>query len=244
MMLPLLPTKGLWARGNDYYENVGGAVAFASLLGCDSIVLLGTVECTPAKLSAAFAAGLKVWVYRGPDSWLPSNWRETRDALKAICASDPRIAGYVANVERINAAPDAADQRDCWGKAPVSEVLALGNALNEDSQTLSVGFASFPAWTYYRTIGKAAPHVWGSPELYGLSLPPPSISNLLSWGERWREALTGGYVPSLAAWKRNAVEQQAYLNGLKSLPACIFWHEKPIPSGLILDAIRDFKPGT
>lgn len=237
--VPSLPTKGIFERGPQFYSRVaGGSIGFATSLRCDSIILHKQWY-SAEKLERALAAGLKVWVWSGPDSFYPSNFEATIEALRAICNSDHRINGYIANVERV-VAPSGHDPQDDWGSATPAHVARLGAMLHEDSLRFSVGLSSIPAWPHMRTIARMAPHVWGSPQLYGVISPaPPAV--LLQRGRPWERAFGQGYVPELAAWSRTAPEQRAYLEGMSSISHCIFWHAE-LPTNDTFAAIRDFQP--
>ncbi len=242
--VPSMPRKGIFERQASVYAHVeGGFVGYAVSLRCDSVILLLRLL-TPQKLAQAFAAGLKVWLYAGPDDWYTSNWSETRVEIKAACLGDHRINGYVANVERSapppTGIPEGRVRSDYWDRATDAQVAALAAALEEDAATLSVGFCSIPQWPHFTAVARLAPHVWGSPQLYGIHSPgtPPQ---LLARGRPW-QAVFPGYCPCLAAWARNAHEQRAYLQGMSSLPNIMFWHTQ-VATNDTFAALRDFVPG-
>lgn len=237
--MPSLPIKGFFERGHNYYRDYPeGSLGFAHAIRCDSIVLLERVF-TVEKLQRAHAMGLKCWVWAGPDSWRPNTWRETRARLKALCQAHPLLLGYVADAETWRPNPDPAPE---WADAPQSEVEAMADAFNEDSQSLSVIFTSFPSWARKAIIAQRARHVSGAPQLYGLRENTPP-ARLLAFGETWRRLFGGGYCAVLAAWDRTAPQQRAYLDGMRSLRNVLFWHED-LPTNDTLAAIRDFTPGS
>lgn len=241
--MPSVPHKSFFERTGQQYEHdeiEGGYVAFLVAMRCDSAIFHFRAY-RREKVREALQAGLKVWFYGGPDDWYPSNMHATRDAIKTILVNeDPRCSGYIANVERIDA-PRGRDQQDDWGSATDAQVAELAAMLHEDSQRWSVGFCSIPAWGRFRTIARLAPHVWGSPQLYGV-VSPGTPAELLSRGRAWAVAFCA-YAPCLAAWARTAPELRAYLDGMRSVPNALFWHTT-VPRGDSFDALRDFQPGT
>lgn len=240
--MPAVPHKSFFERTGRQYEQdhiPGGYVEFLVALRCDSALFYYRTV-TPEKIRKAIDAGLRVWLYGGPDDWYPSNMRATRDAIKAILVNgDPRMAGYIANVERVRA-PSGHDPQDDWGSATDEQVRELAAMLHEDSLRWSVGFCSIPAWPRFRMIAQQAPHVWGSPQLYGI-VSPGDPRELLARGRPW-EATFAGYAPCLAAWGRDATELRAYLSGMEAVPNALFWHTAT-PTGDAFAALRDFQPG-
>ena len=246
--MPSLPTKGFFERGPEFYRDYeGGSIGFARAIGCDSIILLERVF-SVEKLQRAHAAGLKCWVWAGPDSWRPSEWRETRGRLKTLCQTHPLLLGYVPDAETFRHNPDAPPE---WVDAPRSEVEAMADAFNEDSTTLSIIFTSFPSWGFKQIIAQRARHVSGAPQLYGnhsrahgdMTAPLTPPAQLLTMGRTWASLFGGGYCPVLAMWHRTAPEQRTYLDGMRSLRNVLFWHET-LPTNDTLAAVRDFVPGS
>jgi hypothetical protein len=221
---PSMPFKGIFERGGSY--PTGGFVQFALSLRCDSVIFLESIH-SAEKVTQALAAGLSVWFYGGPTSWNQTNFRNTRERMVELCATNHQIRGYVANPE------------EAWSGATPELVRELGSVLHEDSLRYSVGLASIPFMPNLLEIARMAPHVWGAPELYGIR-SPGTPAELLARGNRWRP-LFAGYCPCIAAWGRDAVEQREYLRGMSSLPRVMMWHNG-IPRGAVFAALRDFVP--
>lgn len=239
--MPAIPHKSFFERTGRQYERdhiEGGFVEMLVALRCDSAIFHFKAY-SREKVQRALAAGLRVWFYGGPDDWYPSNMQETRDAIVAILEREPQVAGYIANVERV-VAPSGHNPQDDWGSATVTQFDTLCRMLDADSRRWSVGFCSIPAWNRFRLLAQRCPHVWGSPQLYGV-ISPGSPRELLARGRPW-EVIFAGYAPCLAAWDRNAVELRAYLDGMAEVPNALFWMTE-VPSGDSFAALRDFQPG-
>lgn len=227
--MPVLPHKAVFERDPSYYPG-GDVLAWASSARLDGVFLHCRIRGHEDRGARAAAAGWPIWWYAGPDHWTPETWRATRLRCLELVGRGWGV-GYVCNAER---APLWAGHR--------SEVQALAAALDSDSRAgLSVGFASIPAWPNWRVIAHGARLVWGAPELYGI-VTPGTPAELLARGEPWRREFGGGYRPCLAAWNRSALEQRAYLAGMSGLEGGAFWHERPAPSGGVLDAIASWEP--
>ena len=230
MTLAVLPRKTFYERQPSGYERWGSVFGFAAAMGAESLLLNCALTGHEQRGAQAVAAGLPIWWWAGPDKWLPETWRQTRDRCVQLVAAGMGF-GYIANAER---APQ-------W-RGKTRELAEFVTVLDNDSRAgLSVGLSSFPTWPYWRNVAHGARLVWGSPQLYGI-VDPGTPAELLARGAPWAQEFGGGYAPSLAAWARSDDEQAAYLAGMRSVPAGLFWHGLPAPRPSIAAQLRAWEP--
>lgn len=222
-----LPRKAFFERQASGYP-ADDSIAYARILGCDSVALLAELA-DADKVARARAAGLRWWWWAGPDAWKPATWRNTHDRIVALL-STLGGEGYIADVETA----------DAWRGHDVQRAELVA-ALDRDSAAASVGFTSFPSWPWWREVAWGARRVWGCPQLYGIHSPAPPMQ-LRARGEPWRQAFGGGYCPALAAWGRTAPELAAYLGAFADMPGAVFWHSLPAPRGAELEVLRQWSP--
>lgn len=242
-MSALLPRKSFFERMPSSYRPTGpvellpawrrfsDSLGFAAAMGADSLILHCELTGAEERAELAVRNGVPVWWWAGPDSWKPQTWRATRARCLSLIARGLGL-GYVPDAET---APE-------WSGRTV-EVDDFAAALDADTRAgLSVIFTSHPHWPYWRRIAHRARLVAACPQLYGI-VNPGTPAELLERGEPWRREFGGGYVPALAMWARSEAEQRAYLEGMRSVPAAIFWHGIPAARGAVLDLVRAWTPG-
>lgn len=213
--------KGIYARQQSFYPNDDPA-AYALAMGCQFVALHdgGTSD---DNIRRGLDLGLSVFLWGGPDSWLPSNWQQT-------------LYGHIERVEQFGLEGFIADvERATVWRGNEGEVHELAATLGSAAQAYrSVGFTSFPSWPWMQDVAAiAAPAgVWGSPQLYGI-LDPGTPVELLNRGARWVQAFgPNGMTPSLAAWRRTPEDQAEYLEAFRGERGAIFW-QAPTRSGQI-----------
>lgn len=225
--------KGIYARDPDYYPDRDPS-QYAYNMGCQFVALHDSAS-SDDDLRRAQALGLKVYLWEGPDSWLPENWQET------LYSHSERVArfdleGFIADVERQNV----------W-RNHEAEIFELAGTLGSAASAYrSVGFTSFPSWKWTDDVAAiAGPKLWGSPQLYGI-LEPASPARLLERGAKWHEIFTE-VLPSLAAWRRTPAEQAEYLEAFRNERGGIFWQApthggqiQPWPGTAGFDVLRDW----
>jgi hypothetical protein len=229
------PTKALYEIGSAFYPN-RDSISYSVGLGCDSIIMLNQLA-TDEHINRALAASLKIWLYKGggETSWGPAAWRGTSESMSAKLTAHPRISGVVV------------DQEEGWaGLGHLEEHAALEAWMNLKSETCSVIYTSYPDFRHWRRVAANCRRVTGSPQLYGIR-SPATVDVLRGRGQTWREAFGGGYIPSLAAWRRTGPEQAAYLDGFRDMPGAMFWmaagQSVPAVGSPVYEAIRNFRPG-
>lgn len=224
--------KGIYTREPGLYPN-GDPVGYARALGCDFVVLLNGAGVEQIARRAK-DVGLRVWLYTTPEGWSRDNWPDTFSTqLERVVRLG--LDGLVADVEN----EDWIGQRD--------EIQSLAESLDYASRhELSIGLTSYPQWSPFEQVAAIAPLVWGSPQIYGIQ-EPGSNDELHRRAAPWRYSFAD-VVLSLAAYGRNAAEQQSYLKGFTDEPAAIFWQSRttdmrilPHPGTELFNVIRDFR---
>jgi len=107
-----------------------------------------------SRVAALRAAGVRdIYVWDHPRSWRPETWRDGLARMTAF-ARMHRLAGVIADAE------------SGWESADEADAIELGRALQLTASEFDVGFTSYPGFRFVRTIGRAAPSVWGAVQIY------------------------------------------------------------------------------
>ena len=209
---------GLYDRGNESVyrgdDRGNGAAGYAASLGCSWIAVNASGRDRDKVVREARQMGLDVALWTYPDTWKPANWRAT-------------LAHIVGEARRLGAAWIIVDQETAsdWRSAGPEERAALAHAMAEvRRQGLGVIWTSFPTWPWWREVAAIAgpAGVVGSPQVYGV-ISPGSNAELRRRLDSWRDAGWHDVFPSLAAWKRGAQPQAAYLAAFTGERAGCLW---------------------
>ncbi len=191
-----------------------------------------------AQVGRARALGGSVWLWSGPDSWRPENWRATLANIVAEC-QQKSCAGFIADPE--NGWPDLSRAR------LAAEMAAFGAALGAASRETRVGVTSYPTLPGLETLASnAGMGVWGSPQMYGRT--STDRATMHSWYARWTAAFGPlRVIPSIAGWVSSDkidtdAEFRAYLAALPKAPGAIVWPAGELPAH-IMAALADYNPG-
>lgn len=206
------------------------------------VAINGIRNDAPEKAEEARARGLEVWLYAGPDHWLP------RDQV-----TDPREHDWATTLQRqidlclsIGAVGIIADPERNWeGKR--AEAQELGRALKQASSRVRVGFTSFPTWPWVESLAaECVGYVWGSPQIYGRL--QQGADTFARWYRPWADAFGAARViPSIAGWVASELHStpEGYAQYLATLPVstgCIVWDESGTPPSFIVSALSEYEP--
>lgn len=192
----------------------------------------------PAQVAAARAAGVTPWLYSGPDSWTPSEWRAS-------------LARIVEKARTLGCEGIVADPEGGWPDLPTArrnaEALALGQALAGASSTTRVGVTSYPLFPALDALAEGCGRsVWGSPQIYGRTSQDPDA--FAAWFDRWRARFGSRCIPSIAGWASSPALStpagfRAYLAALPRAPGAIVWDEAGDSPAWIDEALSEYSPG-
>lgn len=235
----IVTVRGLPPSGRGGYVRE----AFESYLSSGSFAAINSVRTdAPAKVAEAQALGLEVWLYAGPDHFLPRSevisdrehsWETTLSRQLDLCASTGAV-GIIADPERN------------W-EGHRAEAQELGRALKQASSTVRVGITSFPTWPWVDALAaECAGHVWGSPQIYGRL--QQGSATFARWYAAWANAFGAARViPSIAGWVAADLHStpEGFAEYLASLPVstgCIVWDEVGSPPAYISSALSSYAP--
>ena len=240
--------KAIYARNPAWYPE-GNPAKYAAQLGCDFIALHHSAS-RDEHLRQAADVGLPVYLWSHPDSWTPSSWPQTLDAMSERVDQN-RLRGFIAD-------PEYGWQGH--SRRPLADRLASA------AQSLpSVGITSYPSW-YIRDFSQAAAAgLWGSPQLYGI-IDPGYLEELRGRADPWRKIFGNDLVPSLAAWVRTPLgngitpdgdaaqppDQRSYLRGFTQERGALLWQTatssdlggriRPWPGSEGFEILRQWQP--
>lgn len=194
---------------------------------------------TPTKLAALKERGVKVWLFAGPEAWIPGAFPATTDVMVNLA-------------ERFGAEGIIADPETQWSGGNATDRArngrALGQKLKDASSRTRVGMTSVPWMNALPQVAEIARgHIWGSPQIYH-----PQGNDFAAlvreWYAPWQNALgPERVIPSIAGWPSNdrihdLASYNAYLSVLPSAVGAVAWTTGETPS-YIFDRLEDWRPG-
>lgn len=231
--------KGLYGGNAGIYSRTGArnAAEYADWIGCDWIAVRGNSRDALVTTQTAFDRGLKVHLWTGPGTWLPSSWETTLGNL-AEQAHHFGVEGIIADVECARTGVECPHEQ--WIGNSV-QAQRLAEALAQLSDAMDVGFTTFPSWPYWREYAQIAGSrgVWANPQLYGVREPRTTAAERRFHFNRWKGAWPGRVVPAIAGWGRSASAQVAHQREFQGERAAIFWtYDPPLRGTAEFEALR------
>lgn len=172
----------------------------------------------PQQVSQARALG-DVWLYSGPESWSPANWRENLGRILNL-TQETQAVGFICDAE--GQWPELSQSRRR------SELALLGAGLRSAASVVRVGFTSYPSFPDLDALTAAhGDAVWGAVQMLDRDAPETEAT-LGAWFRRWSELYGLRLIPVIAGYaagdhQRSPEGFAAYLSKIPDAPGAAAW---------------------
>lgn len=188
----------------------------------------------------ARARGADVWVYGGPEHWLPSTWRESIGYIERV-ARELGAVGIIADPENEWPQLGAAERR--------RELRALGEALARLAEDYRVGVSFYPSLPDLGALAEGcAGRVFAVVQVYGRgAFTATAFAGWVARAKRyfgeWSVAMAiAGWAANDEMGTREGFDR--YLSMLPHVPSVVVWDAAgaEVPR-YIADALNAYEPG-